>query len=77
MQLHTMHHSTLLRRRATLPRKASKLPFLNQTIPVVGDVADVNMPFLTLTDVTEVIGSGKVDMGFKAMIHTLAVSNDG
>jgi hypothetical protein len=23
--------------------------------------------------VTEIIGSGKVDMGFKAMIHTLAV----
>lgn len=27
------------------------------------------------TDVTEIIGSGKVDMGFKAMIHTLAVGN--
>lgn len=26
------------------------------------------------SDVTEIIGSGKVDMGFKAMIHTLAVS---
>lgn len=26
-------------------------------------------------DVTEIIGSGKVDMGFKAMIHTLAVSS--
>lgn len=26
----------------------------------------------TRTDVTEIIGSGKVDMGFKAMIHTLA-----
>jgi pyrimidine precursor biosynthesis enzyme len=25
------------------------------------------------SDVTEIIGSGKVDMGFKAMIHTLAV----
>jgi pyrimidine precursor biosynthesis enzyme len=25
--------------------------------------------------VTEIIGSGKVDMGFKAMIHTLAVCN--
>jgi hypothetical protein len=25
-------------------------------------------------DVTEIIGSGKVDLGFKAMIHTLAVS---
>ena len=24
-------------------------------------------------DVTEIIGSGKVDLGFKAMIHTLAV----
>ncbi|KMU80901.1 thiamine biosynthesis protein [Coccidioides immitis RMSCC 3703] len=25
------------------------------------------------SDVTEIIGSGKVDLGFKAMIHTLAV----
>jgi pyrimidine precursor biosynthesis enzyme len=25
------------------------------------------------SDVTEIIGSGRVDMGFKAMIHTLAV----
>ena len=25
------------------------------------------------SDVTEIIGSGKVDMGYKAMIHTLAV----
>lgn len=25
------------------------------------------------SDVTEIVGSGKVDMGFKAMIHTLAV----
>lgn len=24
-------------------------------------------------DVTEIIGTGKVDLGFKAMIHTLAV----
>lgn len=24
-------------------------------------------------DVTEIIGSGKVDLGYKAMIHTLAV----
>lgn len=28
-------------------------------------------------DVTEIIGTGKVDMGLKAMIHTLAVSNTG
>lgn len=28
-------------------------------------------------DVTEVIGSGKVDMGFKAMIHTLAAKARG
>lgn len=27
-----------------------------------------------MQDVTEIIGTGKVDMGFKAMIHTLAVS---
>jgi hypothetical protein len=27
-----------------------------------------------LQDVTEIIGTGKVDLGFKAMIHTLAVS---
>jgi pyrimidine precursor biosynthesis enzyme len=26
------------------------------------------------SDVTEIIGTGKVDLGFKAMIHTLAVS---
>ena len=26
------------------------------------------------SDVTEIIGSGKIDLGFKAMIHTLAVS---
>ena len=25
------------------------------------------------SDVTEIIGSGKVDLGYKAMIHTLAV----
>ena len=30
-------------------------------------------PTLTSQDVTEIIGSGKVDLGFKAMIHTLAV----
>jgi pyrimidine precursor biosynthesis enzyme len=30
-----------------------------------------------LTDVTEIIGSGKVDMGFKAMIHTLAAKARG
>ncbi|KAH6679825.1 thiamine synthase [Halenospora varia] len=29
------------------------------------------------SDVTEVIGSGKVDMGFKAMIHTLAAKARG
>ncbi|KZM24853.1 Glycylpeptide N-tetradecanoyltransferase [Ascochyta rabiei] len=29
------------------------------------------------SDVTEIIGSGKVDMGFKAMIHTLAASARG
>jgi pyrimidine precursor biosynthesis enzyme len=28
-------------------------------------------------DVTEIIGSGKVDMGFKAMIHTLAAKARG
>ena len=26
-----------------------------------------------MQDVTEIIGTGKVDLGFKAMIHTLAV----
>jgi hypothetical protein len=31
--------------------------------------------YLTLaSDVTEIIGTSKVDLGFKAMIHTLAVS---
>jgi len=29
---------------------------------------------LVVQDVTEIIGTGKVDLGFKAMIHTLAVS---
>ena len=29
---------------------------------------------LPTQDVTEIIGTGKVDLGFKAMIHTLAVS---
>jgi hypothetical protein len=29
---------------------------------------------LSVQDVTEIIGTGKVDLGFKAMIHTLAVS---
>jgi len=29
------------------------------------------------SDVTEIIGSGKVDMGFKAMIHTLAAAARG
>ncbi|RQM08484.1 hypothetical protein DH86_00000509 [Scytalidium sp. 3C] len=29
------------------------------------------------SDVTEIIGSGKVDMGFKAMIHTLAAKARG
>ena len=28
-------------------------------------------------DVTEIIGSGKVDLGFKAMIHTLAAKARG
>jgi hypothetical protein len=28
---------------------------------------------LMVQDVTEIIGTGKVDLGFKAMIHTLAV----
>jgi pyrimidine precursor biosynthesis enzyme len=31
----------------------------------------------TASDVTEIIGSGKVDMGFKAMIHTLAAKARG
>jgi pyrimidine precursor biosynthesis enzyme len=31
----------------------------------------------TTQDVTEIIGSGKVDLGFKAMIHTLAASARG
>lgn len=30
---------------------------------------------LVKQDVTEIIGTGKVDLGFKAMIHTLAVSS--
>jgi pyrimidine precursor biosynthesis enzyme len=32
---------------------------------------------LLATDVTEIVGSGKVDMGFKAMIHTLAAKARG
>lgn len=31
--------------------------------------------FDSFQDVTEIIGSGKVDLGFKAMIHTLAVGS--
>lgn len=31
----------------------------------------------TVKDVTEIIGSGKVDLGFKAMIHTLAAAARG
>jgi pyrimidine precursor biosynthesis enzyme len=30
-----------------------------------------------MQDVTEIIGSGKVDLGFKAMIHTLAAAARG
>ncbi len=41
--------------------------FLNLGLGI-SSLADVTI------DVTEIIGSGKVDMGFKAMIHTLAVS---
>lgn len=32
---------------------------------------------LQISDVTEIIGSGKIDMGFKAMIHTLAAKARG
>lgn len=35
---------------------------------------DWELKLMCLQDVTEIIGSQKVDMGFKAMIHTLAVS---
>ena len=41
--------------------------FKEQSIKVA--ILEPNDP----SDVTEIIGSGKVDMGFKAMIHTLAV----
>lgn len=34
---------------------------------------DGHMKLISLQDVTEIIGTGKIDLGFKAMIHTLAV----
>jgi hypothetical protein len=58
--------------------RASKSLYSSQMTQVVGllspglgiiIVVDIRV------DVTEIIGSGKVDMGFKAMIHTLAVSS--
>ncbi|KAL1595382.1 Glycylpeptide N-tetradecanoyltransferase [Nothophoma quercina] len=36
-----------------------------------------NAQLIKIQDVTEIIGSGKVDLGFKAMIHTLAASARG
>ena len=68
--------SILLRSLVTLMSKASKLPFLNQMTQVVclGSCVNLWTVIDDFVDVTEIIGSGKVDMGFKAMIHTLAVS---
>lgn len=36
-------------------------------------VSHIILTTVSLQDVTEIIGSGKVDLGYKAMIHTLAV----
>jgi pyrimidine precursor biosynthesis enzyme len=39
--------------------------------------APCSLELTTSQDVTEIIGSGKVDLGFKAMIHTLAAAARG
>jgi pyrimidine precursor biosynthesis enzyme len=55
--------------------KASRLLFSSPTIPayVIPVSTTITQPNPdAFQDVTEIIGSGKVDLGFKAMIHTLA-----
>ena len=54
--------------------KASESLFLSLMIPPVRlHILPVSLKLrLRMIGVTEIIGSGKVDMGFKAMIHTLA-----
>jgi len=53
------------------------------TFPLPHQSPTSSLPFrLSLTshdkiDVTEIIGTGKIDMGFKAMIHTLAAKARG
>ncbi|EDN94822.1 conserved hypothetical protein [Sclerotinia sclerotiorum 1980 UF-70] len=46
--------------------------YLAQKLGYFADEVLVGEKLTESTDVTEIIGSGKVDMGFKAMIHTLA-----
>lgn len=58
-------------------RRASRSLCLSRMIQVVGHLDTSIGHKLTVADVTEIIGSGKVDMGFKAMIHTLAAKARG
>jgi pyrimidine precursor biosynthesis enzyme len=48
------------------PNDPSGKPFTKPIDPHIYQEININI------DVTEIIGSNKVDMGFKAMIHTLA-----
>ncbi|KAK4899491.1 Glycylpeptide N-tetradecanoyltransferase [Elasticomyces elasticus] len=59
--------------------KASRLLCSNQMIRVSGQhhFGVVCQVLTTKQDVTEIVGTGKVDMGFKAMIHTLAAKARG
>jgi pyrimidine precursor biosynthesis enzyme len=68
----------LLKAKDTSKTKASKSLFLSPTIPAYAHPLPLKNPHdLPSQDVTEIIGSGKVDLGFKAMIHTLAASARG
>ncbi|KAK3625810.1 Glycylpeptide N-tetradecanoyltransferase [Elasticomyces elasticus] len=59
--------------------KASRLLCSNQMIRVSGQhhFGVVCQVLTTKQDVTEIVGTGKVDLGFKAMIHTLAAKARG
>ncbi|KAK5709285.1 Glycylpeptide N-tetradecanoyltransferase [Elasticomyces elasticus] len=59
--------------------KASRLLCSNQMIRVLGQrhFGIVCQVLTTKQDVTEIVGTGKVDLGFKAMIHTLAAKARG
>ncbi|KAL2293518.1 hypothetical protein FJTKL_05399 [Diaporthe vaccinii] len=72
-----MRRCTLPRPRAFSRKRASRLPCLSQTTQALvyslhKAVSHVILTTVSLQDVTEIIGSGKVDLGYKAMIHTLA-----